>query len=92
MEKHKIAVIAGDGIGPEVIREAMKVLAGTGVSFKSTTFDISGERYLRDGCLLDQATLGELRDFDAILLVRSAIQEFSQVFWNVGSFCGYVLN
>lgn len=67
MEKHKIAVIAGDGIGPEVIREAMKVLAGTGVSFKSTTFDVSGERYLRDGCLLDQATLSELRDFDAIL-------------------------
>ncbi len=65
---HKIAVIGGDGIGPEVTREAVKVIRAAGVDFETTDFDLGGSRYLRDGEILSDATLAELRGFDAILL------------------------
>ena len=65
---HRIAVIGGDGIGPEVITEALKVVKAAGVSLQTTEFDLGGARYLRDGEVLSDATLAELRGFDAILL------------------------
>ncbi|NQV96417.1 MAG: 3-isopropylmalate dehydrogenase, partial [Acidimicrobiaceae bacterium] len=65
---HRVAVIGGDGIGPEVIAEALKVVSATGVKLATTSFDLGGERYLRDGEILSDATLAELRGFDAILL------------------------
>ena len=65
---HKIAVIGGDGIGPEVTAEALKVMEAAGVELDTTDFDLGGARYLRDGEILSDATLNELRDFDAILL------------------------
>ena len=65
---HKIAVIGGDGIGPEVTAEALKVMAAAGVELDTTDFDLGGARYLRDGEILSDATLDELRAFDAILL------------------------
>jgi 3-isopropylmalate dehydrogenase len=65
---HQIAVIGGDGIGPEVAAEALRVLQSTGVSISTTDFDLGAARYLRDGFVLDDATLDELRGFDAILL------------------------
>jgi 3-isopropylmalate dehydrogenase len=65
---HKIAVIGGDGIGPEVTREALKVMRAAGVDFVATDFDLGGARYLRDGEILSDATLGQLRAYDAILL------------------------
>ncbi len=64
----KIAVIAGDGIGKEVIPEAIKVIEAAGVTFDYTNFDLGGERYLRDGTILDDATITELKKYDAILL------------------------
>jgi 3-isopropylmalate dehydrogenase len=64
---HRIAVIGGDGIGPDVVREALKVLDATGVRIESQEFDLGGTRYLRDGEVLSDATLEELRSFDAIL-------------------------
>ena len=67
MKKYNIAVIAGDGIGIEVIREALKVLNATGVSFETVKFDLGGARFLNDGYLLSEPTLMELRKFDAIL-------------------------
>ena len=63
----RIAVIAGDGIGPEVVAEAIKVLNATNLVFDFTPFDLGGDRYLRDGEILCDATLDELRKFDAIL-------------------------
>jgi 3-isopropylmalate dehydrogenase len=66
--KHKVAVIGGDGIGPEVCAEALKVVAATGVDLDTTDFDLGADRYLRDGAVLPDATLDELRGFDAILL------------------------
>ena len=65
---HKIAVIGGDGIGPEVVAEALKVVRAAGVDLDTTDFDLGGARYLADGTVLPDETLDELRAFDAILL------------------------
>jgi 3-isopropylmalate dehydrogenase len=65
---HQIAVIGGDGIGPEVTSEALKVVAAAGVDLATTEFDLGGARYLRDGEILSDATLDQLRKYDAILL------------------------
>ena len=65
---HRIAVIGGDGIGPEVISVALDVIAAAGAGISTTEFELGGHRYLRDGTVLDDETLEELRTFDAILL------------------------
>ena len=69
---HKIAVIGGDGTGPEVIREGLKVLdaASKKFSFKYETkdFDFSGKRYLKTGKLVDDKDVEELKKYDAIYL------------------------
>jgi 3-isopropylmalate dehydrogenase len=69
---HKIAVIPGDGTGPEVTAEAVKVLkvaaAKFGFKIELTEFDFGGERYKRTGELLPESAVEELRKFDAILL------------------------
>ena len=65
---HRIAVIGGDGIGPEVTAEALKVVRAAGVHIDTTDYDLGGARYLLDGEILSDATLDELRHFDAILL------------------------
>ncbi len=65
---HRIAVIGGDGIGPEVTAEAIKVVRAAGVDIETTDFDLGGARYLRDGEILSDTTLDELRGYDAILL------------------------
>ena len=65
---HNIAVIGGDGIGPEVTAEAIKVVRAAGVDIATTDFDLGGARYLRDGEILSDEVLAELRAFDCILL------------------------
>ena len=55
---HRIAVIGGDGIGPEVTAEALKVAAASGVDLDITEFDLGGARYLRDGTVLPDEVLG----------------------------------
>ncbi|MGA0916689.1 MAG: 3-isopropylmalate dehydrogenase [Ilumatobacteraceae bacterium] len=65
---HRIAVIGGDGIGPEVTAEAFQVVRAAGVEVETQEFDLGGARYLRDGEILSDDTLNELRAFDAILL------------------------
>jgi len=69
---HKIAVIPGDGTGPEVVREGLKVLAAaaqaTGFKYETAEFDWGGERWLRTGETLPETALDELRQFDAIFL------------------------
>lgn len=71
MNTHRIAVVPGDGTGPEVISEALKVLdvaaEGFGFGFDLTHFDIGGERYLRTGETLPGEVLDELAESDAIL-------------------------
>jgi 3-isopropylmalate dehydrogenase len=65
---HNIAVIGGDGIGPDVTAEAIKVVRAAGVDLVTTDFDLGGSRYLKDGEILSDETLQELRAFDCILL------------------------
>ncbi|MCU1462762.1 MAG: 3-isopropylmalate dehydrogenase [Acidimicrobiales bacterium] len=63
-----MAVLAGDGIGPEVVAEALKVVRAAGVELDTVDYDLGGARYLRTGEVLPDAVLDELRGFDAILL------------------------
>lgn len=65
---HRIAVVPGDGIGKEVIPVALDVVAATGVDLDTTTFDLGGERYLRDGVILPDDVLDEIGSYDAVLL------------------------
>ncbi len=70
--EHKIAVIGGDGIGPEVTSVALeamrKVTAGSGVSFVTTEYDLGARRYLASGETLSSDDLASLASHDAILL------------------------
>ena len=65
---YKIAVIPGDGIGVEVIAEALKVARAAGAELDTTDYDLGGRRYLATGEVLPDSVLDELRTFDAILL------------------------
>ena len=65
---HRVAVLGGDGIGPEVTEAALNVVRAAGVVVETTPFDLGAARYLRDGFVLDDETLERLRGFDAILL------------------------
>ncbi len=65
---YKVAVLGGDGIGPEVVAEALKVVAAAGVALVTTEYDLGGRHYARTGEVLPDTVLEELRGFDAILL------------------------
>ena len=65
---HKIGVIGGDGIGPEVTAEALKVVAAAGVELDTVDYDLGGARYLRDGTILPDSVLDEWRGLDALLV------------------------
>ena len=65
---HRIGVIPGDGIGHEVIPVALKVVRAAGVELDCVDYDLGGARYLRDGVVLDDATVEEWRSLDALLL------------------------
>lgn len=71
MTEHRIAVIPGDGIGREVIAEAVRVLdavgAVEGFSLTRREFELGAERYLKTGEVLPDAVVEELRRFDAVL-------------------------
>ena len=68
-QKKRIAIIPGDGIGPEVISEAVKVIQASQASVETTQFDWSATRYLADGVTVPPDGFAMLaRDFDAILL------------------------
>ncbi|AHI22615.1 3-isopropylmalate dehydrogenase [Corynebacterium vitaeruminis] len=64
----KLAVIGGDGIGPEVTAEALKVLGAVRDDIETTEYDLGARRYLRNGELLTDDDLASLREHDAILL------------------------
>ena len=80
--KYRIAVVPGDGTGPEVIREALKALDAAsqkaGFSTEKVHFDLGGEHYLRTGEILPEGILETLSKFDAILLgaLRVASPDF----------------
>ena len=69
---YNIAVIPGDGTGPEVVAEGIKVIdtisKKLGFALKYTYFNLGGERYLKTGEILPESVISELRQFDAIYL------------------------
>lgn len=69
---YKIAVIPGDGTGPEVVNEGLKVLQAAGKKFgfkyETKIFDFSGQRYLKTGKLVDDNDIAELKKYNAIYL------------------------
>jgi len=69
---YRIAVLPGDGTGPEVVREGLKVLqaaaSASGFAHDLEQYDLGGERYLATGEILPDPVLDELRGFDAIYL------------------------
>jgi 3-isopropylmalate dehydrogenase len=72
MAKYRIAALPGDGTGPEVCAEGLKVLEAaakkTGFTYDLETYDFGGDRYLRTGETLPDSALEELRSFDGIYL------------------------
>ena len=64
----RIGVIGGDGIGPEVLAVALRVVSAAGVELDTVGYDLGAERYTRTGEVLPDTVLGELRGLDAILL------------------------
>jgi 3-isopropylmalate dehydrogenase len=64
----KLAIIAGDGIGPEVVGEAVKVLDAVVPGVEKTSYDLGARRYHATGEVLPDSVIGELRGHDAILL------------------------
>lgn len=71
-KEYNIAVIPGDGTGPEVIAEGIKVInvisKKLGFTLKYTYYNLGGERYLKTGEILPDSILSELKQFDAIYL------------------------
>jgi 3-isopropylmalate dehydrogenase len=72
MKNYKIAVIPGDGTGPEVVAEGLKVLKAVskkfGFSYKEEVFDYGGDRYLKTGKTITDKEIAGLKKFDAIFL------------------------
>ena len=72
-KKHyRIAVLPGDGTGPEVVREALKALKAAssveGFTYEEAHYDLGGDRYLKTGEVLPPSAVDELKSFDSILL------------------------
>jgi 3-isopropylmalate dehydrogenase len=69
---YSIGILPGDGTGPEVVREGIKALEAVGrkcgISFEFTTFDLGGEKYMKEGILLPESAIQELRGTDSIFL------------------------
>jgi 3-isopropylmalate dehydrogenase len=69
---YNIAIIPGDGTGPEVVQEGVKVLDAVsqkyGFSVKKDHFDFGGDRFLRTGEVIPDSAVNELREYDAIYL------------------------
>ncbi len=69
---YRIAVLPCDGVGPEVVREGLKVLGAaahkTGVKYELVEYDVGGDRYLRTGEIIPDSVFEELGQMDAIYL------------------------
>ncbi|WP_062079367.1 3-isopropylmalate dehydrogenase [Demequina globuliformis] len=71
-QTYKLAVVAGDGIGPEVVAEGLKCLTaateGTDIAFETTDFNLGAERWHATGDTLTEDDLGAIKSHDVILL------------------------
>ncbi|MFC1669753.1 3-isopropylmalate dehydrogenase [Spirochaetota bacterium] len=67
-KSYNIAVLPGDGTGPEVVDEGLKVLNAVSNNLNFTSYDLGGDRYLKTGETVPQSVLDELKKSDAIFL------------------------
>ncbi|RIK07766.1 MAG: 3-isopropylmalate dehydrogenase [Acidobacteria bacterium] len=67
-QRHRIGVIPGDGIGPEVVAEALAVADAAGAELELIHYDLGGDRYLKTGEVLPDSVVEEWNSLDAILL------------------------
>jgi 3-isopropylmalate dehydrogenase len=65
---HRVGVIGGDGIGPDVIAEGLKVIDAAGVKLDTVEYDLGFDRCVRDGTVLPDEVLDEWRGLDALYL------------------------
>jgi len=65
---YRVAVVGGDGIGPEVVAQGLRTIEAAGVALETVDYDLGGARYLKDGTILPDSVLDEWRAFDAIYL------------------------
>lgn len=65
---HKVGIVGGDGIGPEVITQGLRVIEAAGVALDTIDYDLGGQRYLRDEMILSDEIIEEWRGLDAIYL------------------------
>ena len=65
---HKVGIVGGDGIGPEVITQGLRVIEAAGVVLDTIDYDLGGQRYLRDEMILSDEIIEEWRGLDAIYL------------------------
>ncbi len=69
---YKIGVLPGDGVGPEIIREGMKVVAAVskkaGFKYETVEYDFGGDRYLKTGEILPDSAIEEMKKLDTIYL------------------------
>ena len=63
---HRVGIIGGDGIGPEVTAEALKVVGAAGVDLETTDYDLGGRRYLATGEVLFPDYGVRCRDEDSV--------------------------
>ena len=95
-EMYKIAVIPGDGTGPEVVNEGLKVLqaASQKFNFKYETkfFDFSGKRYLLTGKLVDDSDIAELKTFSNkdFIIIKNLARYCREIGVPQGTYAGYI--
>ena len=65
---HRIGIMGGDGIGPEVLAEGVKVIDALGIDYERVDYDLGGERYLRDGVILPDEIIEDWRSLDALYM------------------------
>jgi 3-isopropylmalate dehydrogenase len=75
----KIALLPGDGIGPEIIREAVKVLKGLGESFEFEEAPLGGAGYEASGHPLPDATLALARQADAVMVGATGVWKYDKL-------------
>jgi len=90
---YKVAVIPGDGTGPEVVREGIKVLNAAAAKFnfklEYQNFDFGGDRYLRTGETLPESAINEFKQFNAIYLGAIGHPDVKPGILEVGKFSKY---
>ena len=84
----RLAIIAGDGIGPEVVGEAVKVLDAVLPDVEKTSYDLGARRFHATGEVLPDSVLDELRATTRSCSARSVTRRCPAACWNAACCCG----